>query len=164
MKDPIDEIREALEYPDFLERIDAIRGYDVAEKRLLDRLEAAESDGLEQARLNGMGSEREAALLSKLESAEKERDALRAKIERMERQEPTGKFIQHPSHGMWEQDGYGDNPDAKPLYALPGAQLAPNIPPRIEPNGMYDGNHHYASGWNDCREEMIAAAPKLEGE
>ena len=41
---------------------------------LLDRLEAAESDALEQARLNGMGSEREAALLAKLEAAEKERD------------------------------------------------------------------------------------------
>ena len=48
--------------------------------------------------------------------------SLRAKIERMEKQEPVGKFIQHPSHGMWEQDGYGDNPDAKPLYALPGAK------------------------------------------
>ena len=42
MKDPIDEIREALEYPDFLERIDELRGYGVAERRLLDRLEAAE--------------------------------------------------------------------------------------------------------------------------
>ena len=46
---------------------------------LLDRLEAAESDGLEQARLLGMSGEREAALLSKLEAAEKERDELRAK-------------------------------------------------------------------------------------
>ena len=46
---------------------------------LLDRLEAAESDALEQARLNGMGSEREAALLAKLEAAGKERDALRSK-------------------------------------------------------------------------------------
>jgi hypothetical protein len=36
---------------------------------LLDRLEAAESDGLEQARLLGMSGEREAALLSKLEAA-----------------------------------------------------------------------------------------------
>ncbi len=51
---------------------------------LLDRLEAAESDCLEQARLNGMGSEREAALLAKLEAAEKERDALRAKVETAE--------------------------------------------------------------------------------
>ena len=51
-----------------------------------------------------------------------ERDELRAKIERMEQQEPAGKFIRHPSNGLWEQDGYGDNPDARPLYALPGAQ------------------------------------------
>lgn len=47
---------------------------------LLERLEAAESDALEQARLNGMGSEREAALMAKLEAAEKERDALRAAL------------------------------------------------------------------------------------
>jgi hypothetical protein len=40
----------------------------------------------------------------------------------MERQRPVGKFIQHPSNGLWEQDGYGDIPDARPLYALPGAQ------------------------------------------
>ena len=47
-----------------------------------------ESDALEQARLNGMGAEREAALMAKLEAAERERDALRAKIEERERQEP----------------------------------------------------------------------------
>jgi len=40
---------------------------------LLDRLEAAEADALEQARLNGMGASREAALLAKLEAAEKDR-------------------------------------------------------------------------------------------
>ena len=46
---------------------------------LLDRLEAAESEALEQARLNGMGSEREAALMAKLEAAEKtNREWLRA--------------------------------------------------------------------------------------
>ena len=37
---------------------------------LLDRLEAAESDALEQARLNGMGASREAALMAKLAAAE----------------------------------------------------------------------------------------------
>ena len=37
---------------------------------LLDRLEAAEADALEQARLNGMGGEREAALMAKLEASE----------------------------------------------------------------------------------------------
>ncbi len=45
---------------------------------LLDRLEAAESECLEQARLNGMGASREAALMAKLEVAEKE-----VEIERM---------------------------------------------------------------------------------
>ena len=53
---------------------------------------------------------------------------LQAKVEALERQEPVGKFIQHPSHGMWEQDGYSDNPDAKPLYLAHGAQPAPSIP------------------------------------
>ena len=38
---------------------------------ILDRLEDAESDALEQARLNGMGASREAALMAKLEAAEK---------------------------------------------------------------------------------------------
>ena len=74
--------------------------------------------------------------LDRLEAAEKERDwnverleeaieelkALRAKIEAAEKQKPVGQFIQHPSNGLWEQDGYGDNPDARPLYALPGAK------------------------------------------
>lgn len=55
-------------------------------------------------------------------------ERLEAKIEAMERQEPAGKFIQHPSNGLWEQDGYGDNPDARPLYALPVTQPAPSVP------------------------------------
>ena len=76
---------------------------------ILDRLEEAESDALEQARMNGMGASREAALMAKLEAAEKERDELRtelkevrhevamthytintlqAKIEEMEKQKP----------------------------------------------------------------------------
>ena len=55
---------------------------------MIDRLEAAESDAIEQARLNGMGASREAALMAKLEAAEKERDALQAKIAEMEQQEP----------------------------------------------------------------------------
>lgn len=79
-----------------------------AVSEILDRLESAESDALEQARLNGMGSEREAALMAKLEAAEKAKDdwlyanapggwidnlrikcdALRAKVAEMERQKP----------------------------------------------------------------------------
>ena len=66
---------EAIEQPDPREIGEAID----AAIAMIDRLEAAESDALEQARLNGMGSEREAALMAKLEAAEKERDALRSK-------------------------------------------------------------------------------------
>lgn len=50
---------------------------------LLDRLEEAESDALEQTRLNGMGSEREAALMAKLESVKRECNALRAAMEKI---------------------------------------------------------------------------------
>lgn len=42
------------------------------------RAEAAEAEWLEQARLNGMGSEREAALMFKLERAEAEVEALQS--------------------------------------------------------------------------------------
>ena len=112
---------------------------------LLGRLEDAESDALEQARLNGMGSERETALMAKLEAAEKERDwnaerledaieeltALRAKIEAMENQEPVK--IQHRvpfvnsngelvGYSVWI-DGRGfDHWPHRSLYALPGAK------------------------------------------
>jgi hypothetical protein len=40
-------------------------------KTLQERVKTAESEQMEQARLNGMGSERELALMSKLEEAQK---------------------------------------------------------------------------------------------
>ena len=92
---------------------------------LLDRLERAESECLEQARLNGMGSEREAALMAKLEAAEKERDALRAKITEMEKQEPVA-LVESWTNGSYSRNYRlrwlrGVNEGAK-LYALPGVQ------------------------------------------
>ena len=77
-------------------------------ERLAARLEATEKD--------------RARFLAEMGKLCTQCDALRAKVEEMERQEPVGQFIQHPSNGLWEQDGYGDNPDARPLYALYGAQ------------------------------------------
>ena len=91
---------------------------------ILDRLEDAESDALEQARLNGMGSEREAALMAKLEAAEKERDDLRAKIEAMEKQEPVW-FIDErgaPKRYHKSKADYCKYGGLDLLYALPSAQ------------------------------------------
>lgn len=84
---------------------------------LLDRLEAAEKSDAES--------------IAMYRKARDERDALRAKVEAMERQKPVGKFAQHPSNGLWEQDGYGDNPEARPLYALPGADVF-ELHPRLD--------------------------------
>lgn len=87
---------------------------------ILDRLEEAESDCLEQARLNGIGAEKELALMAKLEAAEKdiamkekiidalgsalnavakERDTLHAKAEAAE--EMVRGLEQKLSSGMW---------------------------------------------------------------
>ena len=113
---------------------------------LLDRLEAAESDALGQALLNGMGASREAALMEKLEAAEKERDwnaerledaieeltALRAKITEMEQQEPVARTMGEirdwvsNGDGTYSLGGYLDAfmplPDETSLYALPGVK------------------------------------------
>ena len=118
----------------------AVQPEEVAE--LLDRLEAAETDAIEQARLNGMGAEREAALMAKLEAAEKERDELRtelkevrrevamthytintlqAKVEAMEKQKPVASVWRCDNghiHGSCERT----LPMGTKLYALPGAK------------------------------------------
>ena len=85
--------------------------------------EAAESECLEQARLNGMGSEREAALMAKLEAAERERDDLRAKVEQMEKQEPVGKIVAF-GESLHEPSWRAGRlpPLMTELYALPGAK------------------------------------------
>lgn len=115
---------------------------------MIDRLEAAESDALEQARLSGMGASREASLMAKLEAAEKsdaesiamyrkardERDELRAKIEAMERQEPVGRALlcvrcSTPFDGEHYCPACGHHTATEEaVYALPGAQPAPSIP------------------------------------
>ena len=109
---------------------------------LINRLEAAESDALEQARLNGMGASREATLMAKLEAAENERaideqriadlmaelnrvgqenEELRAKIEIMEQQAPVASVWRCDNghiHGSCERT----LPMGTKLYALPGAK------------------------------------------
>ena len=74
----------------------------------------------------------EAALMTKLEVAEKERDNLRAKIEQMERQE-TSRMVTPHDDGcfVWRETAPHQSNYAgwkMALYALPGAQPAPSIP------------------------------------
>ena len=79
----------------------------------------------------------------------KENDALRAKIEAMERQEPVGVLHVGSYYGEelqdWEFDAnqcacdklneaYVSNPTSLPLYALPGAQGVPSVPSVPEAN------------------------------
>jgi hypothetical protein len=61
---------------------------------LLDQLAEAQSEREEQARLNGMGAERELALMSKLREAERRGAKLLARLEAAEAVcEAAGKFI-----------------------------------------------------------------------
>ena len=85
----INELRRKLGSDDIIDHVDIHANVKPTLTELINRLDAAESDALEQARLNGMGASREAELMAKLEAAEKERDALRAKIEQMEKQGPS---------------------------------------------------------------------------
>ena len=141
---------------------------------LLDRLEAAESELLEEARLNGMGSEREAALMAKLEAAEKERDALRAKIEAKEKQEPVG-TLHDDGCFVWRETAPHQSNYAgwkMALYAHPGAQPAPSAPDGwklvpIEPTqemseaGVFAGSTYYDVA-EATYEAMLAAAPEAK--
>ena len=114
-------------------------------EELLDRIEEAEPDCIEQALLLGMGSSREAALMAKLEAAEKtksdwlranapggwidalrlECDYLRTKVEAMERQEPVA-IVESWANGSYSRNyklrWLKDAAEGTKLYALPGAK------------------------------------------
>lgn len=148
----INELRRKLRSDNLIDHVDIHANVKPVLTELINRLEDAESDALEQARLNGIGSEREAALMAKLEAAEKERDnanaaaagvalhagamqarlemvekerdALQAKIEQMEKQEPVALV-------KWQIGGpvvriIGDVKPGDILYAIPGAQPEPS--------------------------------------
>ncbi|WP_341649984.1 hypothetical protein [Thauera humireducens] len=86
-------------------------------------------------------------MIDRLEAAEKERDALRAKIERMEKQEPVAIVdYKRGSCIRWvEYLGWQKIKDGTMLYALPGAQPAPSAP----------------DGWRQHAARMAALARKL---
>ena len=147
---------------------------------ILDRLEAAESECLEQARLNGMGGEREAALMAKLEAAEIERDSakkladslalalntsnherdnLRAKIEQMERQEPVAK-VESWTNGSYSRNyklrWLRDVNEGAKLYALPGAQ---NVPEKLCYDSRCEISIDYVDGWNAAIDAVRGKSP-----
>ena len=136
------------------------------------------------------------SLAVELDEALKERDALRAKIETMEKQEPVwwqARTRPTWNDGTWLQwrkcsEGYAQDIkktpllhdwlyEARALYALPGAQPAPNVPegwqlvPTAESRhpGIYKmlGALHAAdntpgmSEWESYR-AMLAAAPEAK--
>ena len=85
-----------------------------------DEIERLRAELSEQCRLLGMSGEREAKHLAQIAALEKERDALRARIEAMEQQVPIcrAEDLRHaeillPSLGLMPEDK---------LYALPGAK------------------------------------------
>ena len=140
---------------------------------LLNRLEVAESDCLEQARLNGMGASREAALMAKLEAAEKERDELRAKIEAMEKQEPDAWCATDETGTVVEALGMNQSRRFDTaLYLAPGAQPAPSVPagwklvPIDSTSEMDDAGSDHCDGYRSTAEAvwsaMIAAAPEAK--
>ena len=146
-------------------------------EELINRLEASESDGLEQARLLGMSGEREAALTAKLEAAEKERDALRARIERVEKQEPAFWWRQRsdgayegPIHSISIEQARKQSGAWSPLCALPGAQPAPSVPDHktirdlLNESGLcaYDRAGDLAFMVAATKFAALAAAPKPE--
>ena len=79
------------------------------------------------------------AIVIHLEQVEKERDDLRARIERMEKQEPVATVIKEGDSRYWMSERLWTFPDGKyPLYALPGAQQCKNcngMGDRFEPSG-----------------------------
>lgn len=112
-----------------------------------------------------------------------ERDALRAKIELMEQQEPycwttsppSGRFSRFkPEVYQWISNGW----ETVPLYlahgAAPGAQSAPSVPEgfawpecpkRRQSHVLFDDG--YEEGWAACIaavKAMLAAAPNERGE
>ena len=118
-------------------------------------------------------------LLDRLEAAEKERDALRAKVEAMERQEPVAWLHVGSCYGEeledWEfeanqcacdklNEAYVSNPTSLPLYALPGAQAQPA--PSISPAALRPVIQWLRNGCDPVNAadelELLAAAPEAK--
>lgn len=129
-------------------------GIDLEEiHELLDRLEAAEKSDAES--------------IAMYHRARDERDALRAKIEQMEKQRPVAKVRVHRTGGnaglAWSVAPLNDFDslplmrDGEKLYALPGAQ-AQNVPKAVAYLDLGTGG--YMDIGTDLTDEELAGLPK----
>ena len=120
----INELRRKLGSDDITDHVDIHANVKPTLTELLDRIEAAEKDiALKERIIDSIGLT--------LNAVSNERDALRAKIEEMERQEPShwGCTVLQ-SDGRWKEEvsreappeGYFSVRDIFPLYTLPGAK------------------------------------------
>lgn len=97
-------------------------------------------------------------------------DALRAKIEAMEQQEPVATVIKEGDSRYWMSERLWTFPDGKyPLYALSGAQLAPSVPDGWKLVPIEPTPEMLASAWGidacdiaGTYAAMLAAAPEAK--
>lgn len=146
------------------------------------------ADEIERLRADLEVSEKDVALKGKiidalgaaLNAVASERDALRAKIERMEKQEPVAKVRIHKAGGnaglAWSVAPLNDFDslplmrDGDRLYALPGAQKVPSVPDHktirdlLNESGLcaYDREGDLAFMVAATKFAALAAAPKPE--
>lgn len=137
---------------------------------MIERLESAEKDvALKERVIDALGSE--------LNAVANERDALRAKIEQMERQEPVAwlhetrrdsDVVTDAVKHVWGKAAVGSMAAYSiPLYALPGAQPAPSVPMDVIADYLVSISAHLARR-DDAKAQaeigellkMITSAPK----
>ena len=134
--------------------LDVVADTDILE--ILDRLEAAEKDvALKEQVIDALGSE--------LNAVANERDALRAKIERMEQQEPVATIHINSITGnpsVYFIPGHRYLHHNSSLYALPGAQTQLNEIKIALQRALELGQRETWTGarkhrsWEDQREEQ----------
>lgn len=127
----INELRRKISSVDIVDHVDIHANVKPTLTELIGRIEAAEKDiALKERIIDSLGSE--------LNAVANERDALRARIAEMERQEPVAKVRVHRTGGnaglAWSVAPLNDFDslplmrDGDRLYTLPGAQPAPSVP------------------------------------
>ena len=80
-----------------------------------------------------------------------------------------GRIVKAPHGCSWEGDNYNDGAAAAQIIvaAVNNSQQSQPVPEKISDYGYPDYSEvwgYYMEGWNDCIDEMLASAPKPEGD